>query len=31
VAGLPQQAGQQGRGAIVIQIEPHSRLSRDIS
>jgi len=31
VAGLPQQARQQGRGAIVIQIEPHSRQSRDIS
>jgi hypothetical protein len=31
VSGLPQQAGQQGGGAIVIQVEPHRRLSRDIS
>lgn len=31
VAGLAQQACQQGQGAIIIQIEPHSLLSRDIS
>jgi hypothetical protein len=31
MARLPQQAGQQGGRAVVVQIEPHNRFRRAIS